>query len=533
MLKFLKVIALILIFFKIGLATAQSHQNEISGFSYRAASGLAVTALPQVSSVIKKWFDSQFVSLALSTDESASRLGIDHLWIDSLGSRQIYFKSGIVISDKNAIAKILHHEKGFLYHIRIHHKRVEALFFRGFKKSEVQNLISSLEKSSIFQAQFFNPPYLKSLFMILNPAAMAAESHCTTQNVSTIEKTHGEIGSITSKVKRMTDTELLHSVIPCVRGAFEGSREAVTGGVKSMVELLRDPGAFWGAVSNSVDNLTRLMSDLQGEARKVIKNFDSLPVEDKAHLVCSFVAGVGVEVMVAVLAPGYQTAILLQRFSKFLQSGNKVADAMKASRRFAGQPDPSLNHEQFTAWLRSHPDEIWSEKITPNVKSALNDFSSSKKIEQGLIYGNSVKTLRIDGLNAKQLDRELVRRGFTKHRSVVHDPVTKKPVLDFQGREIIMDAYTHPDGGMVRVKPNGDVTSKYRPQPHASKSVRYPADASYENFEFEAFKVDDLGMPLPKWSKDIRNPYGNNTPKGAPFLDNWADDTHINLQLAN
>lgn len=523
-------IASILIHFGVGIAAAQSHQKEISGFSYRAVSSVAVTAFPQVSSLLKNGSVGQFVSLALSTDKEASSFGIDHLWIESYGSRQIYFKSGIEISDRNSIGKLLKHEQGYLYHIRIHDKRVEALFFRGFKKSEVQNFISSLEKSSIFQVQIFKPPYLKSLFMILNPAAMAAESVCATQNVSIIEKTYGEIGSITSKVKIMSDTELLHSVIPCVRGAFEGSREAVTGGVKSMVELLRDPGAFWNAVSGSVDNLTRLMSDLQGEARKVIKNFDLLPVEDKAHLICSFIAGVGVEVVVAVLAPGYQTATLLQRFSKFLQSGNKVADAMKASRRFAGQPDPSLNHEQFTAWLKSHPDDIWSEKITPNVKSALNDFSSSKKIEQGLIYGNSVKTLRIDGLNAKQLDRELVRRGFTKHRSVVHDPVTKKPVLDFQGREIIMDAYTHPDGGMVRVKPNGDATSKYRPQPHASKSVRYPADASYENFEFEAFKVDDLGMALPKWSKDIRNPYGNNTPKGAPFLDNWADDTHINLQ---
>lgn len=228
-------IASILIQFEVGIAAAQLHHNEISDFSYRAVSSVAVTAFPQVSRVLRSWSDGRFVSLALSTDENASNLGIDHLWLESLGSRQIYFKSGLEISDSNSIGKLLKHEKGYLYHIRIHGKRVEALFFRGFKKSDVQSFISSLEKTSISQAQFFSPPYLKSLFMILNPAAMAAESHCTTQNVSTIEKTHAEIGSITSKVKRMTDTELLHSVIPCVRGAFEGSREAVTGGVKSQL----------------------------------------------------------------------------------------------------------------------------------------------------------------------------------------------------------------------------------------------------------------------------------------------------------
>lgn len=521
----------ILISVAVGVAAAQSNHNEISGFYYRASSSLAFTAFPHVASVLRNWSGGQFVSLALSTDEHASSLGIDHLWIDSLANRQVYFKTGIEISDKSAIAKLLKHEKGYLYHIRINDRRVEALFFRGFKKSDVQSFIASLEKAP--RPHAFYSPLFKKFFTILIPSAMADESVCAAQNHSLIEKTNDEIGSITSRIKKMSDSELLHSVMPCVRGTFEGSLEAVTDGAKSLVALLRDPVDFWNSVSSSVDNLTRLMSDFQSEARKVIRNFDSLSVEEKAHLICSFVAGVGVEVLVAVLAPGYQTATLLQRFSKFLKSGNKVADAMKASRRFAGQPDPSLSHDQFTAWLKSHPDDIWSEEITPNVKSALNDFSSGKKIERGLTYGDSVKNLRIDGFNANQLDRELVRRGFTKHRSAVHDPVTKKPVLDSQGHEIIMDAYTHPDGGMVRVKPNGDATSKYRPQPHASKSVRYPPDASYEKFDYEAFKVDDLGIALPKWSKDIRNPYGNNTPKGAPFLDNWADDTHINLLLAN
>ena len=56
----------------------------------------------------------------------------------------------------------------------------------------------------------------------------------------------------------------------------------------------------------------------------------------------------------------------------------------------------------------------------------------------------------------------------------------------------------HPDGSIVRVKPDGDPTSKFRLQPHASKSVSSPPDGDCRNFEDEGFKADNDENSMPK-----------------------------------
>ena len=68
-----------------------------------------------------------------------------------------------------------------------------------------------------------------------------------------------------------------------------------------------------------------------------------------------------------------------------------------------------------------------------------------------------------------------------------------------------MDIYAHPDGGLVRVKPEGIPSSKYpHAVPQATKSVVYNLTSKEEGKTFdtrypnEAFKVTDDGTPLPK-----------------------------------
>lgn len=82
---------------------------------------------------------------------------------------------------------------------------------------------------------------------------------------------------------------------------------------------------------------------------------------------------------------------------------------------------------------------------------------------------------------------------------------------------------------MVRVKPDGDPTSKFRPQPHASKSVRSPPDGDYRNFEDEGFKVDNDENPMPKWAKDAKNPHPAGSKEALDFMDGMADNSHTNL----
>jgi hypothetical protein len=78
-----------------------------------------------------------------------------------------------------------------------------------------------------------------------------------------------------------------------------------------------------------------------------------------------------------------------------------------------------------------------------------------------------------------------------------------------------------PDGGLVRLKVNGDPCNRLRPQPHGVKSVRYPHDGDPKDFSREAFKVDHDGNPIPKSPAMLNR---------ALEPDGWAEAAHADLR---
>lgn len=144
-------------------------------------------------------------------------------------------------------------------------------------------------------------------------------------------------------------------------------------------------------------------------------------------------------------------------------------------------------------------------------------------------YGASVRGVDLRNMTADEIDLLMRARGFTRHDDVIRDPVTKEPALDSANNTAPMIVYTHPDGGMVRVKPQGDPANRFRPQPHVSMSVRNPPDASYQNFDLEAFKVSNDGIPLPKYPRDAFNPYGSSSPEGRAYMDALMNMAHTDL----
>ncbi|MEB3284745.1 MAG: hypothetical protein VKN33_05620 [Candidatus Sericytochromatia bacterium] len=178
----------------------------------------------------------------------------------------------------------------------------------------------------------------------------------------------------------------------------------------------------------------------------------------------------------------------------------------------------------FAELVAKNPSLIWSTQMTPRTEQAIRSFA------QGTL-GQSVKGMDLRHRTAEQVRHELTRRGFSREMGVIKDVRTGRPVINPQtGRPIPMEVWTHRDGGMVRIKPEGDPLSRHRPAPHLSVSVLYPPGASGHDFNNEAFKVDFAGNPLPKWASDARNPFPAATPAGKRFLDDLAARTHINLR---
>lgn len=131
--------------------------------------------------------------------------------------------------------------------------------------------------------------------------------------------------------------------------------------------------------------------------------------------------------------------------------------------------------------------------------------------------GVSVKTLIVKDKSPEALHDELLQRGFAHQREPLKaglDPSTGQPLFGCRDGSrtadprdpnlVPQDIYVHPDGGMVRVKPEGVPGNKFRPEPHVSKSVLLkaagpqfrPSDGA--DFANEAFKVTDKGVPVPK-----------------------------------
>lgn len=174
------------------------------------------------------------------------------------------------------------------------------------------------------------------------------------------------------------------------------------------------------------------------------------------------------------------------------------------------------------------------------IKERLDDFASGKPGS-----GQSVKNLDLAGKTPQQIHDELIAKGFTLQK-------------DKNGnREMILgcidgdapyptphDIYLHPDGGMVRVKPEGHLGNPLRPEPHVSKSVLIDPKSVLKdpekgterpNTEWanEAFKVTNDGYAVPKAPSSgngMRNDLSSELQVG--YHDQVMEAAHTNLPEA-
>lgn len=159
---------------------------------------------------------------------------------------------------------------------------------------------------------------------------------------------------------------------------------------------------------------------------------------------------------------------------------------------------------------------IWASSISNQTRDALDDFNNRKKLENGRIYGEFARNLKLSGKSLEQLETLAQKEDCVKTEDFIRDASSNEP-LSHKDKNITMVFFICPDGTSIRVKPSGNPLSRYRPWPHSSKSLRYPADADATQFSNEALKIDNEGNAVPKWPRDL-----------APDIDPawWAEDAH-------
>jgi hypothetical protein len=82
------------------------------------------------------------------------------------------------------------------------------------------------------------------------------------------------------------------------------------------------------------------------------------------------------------------------------------------------------------------------------------------------------------------------------------------------------------------MKPDGDPTQPKNPLPNVVKAMRFFGSSRYDNFSDEAFKVDNAGLPIPKWPKELNLEIPGvigDARASAQYTDEWAADAHTNI----
>lgn len=170
------------------------------------------------------------------------------------------------------------------------------------------------------------------------------------------------------------------------------------------------------------------------------------------------------------------------------------------------------------------PKPDFNEKVSSEVLASKEMYEHHAKLPNGLFYGDSVRNLNLRGETASSLSAVMKKMGCPLTEDVIREPSKNEPVKDKEGHTSPIWIWTCADGGVVRAKPEGDPTNKFRPQPHASKALRYPVNGTkVASFNEETAKIDNEGHILPKWPKDL-----NTT--NSDSINDWANATHTDLK---
>lgn len=204
---------------------------------------------------------------------------------------------------------------------------------------------------------------------------------------------------------------------------------------------------------------------------------------------------------------------------------NGRAKAIEAMKKSHNDPDSLWGQEFFNKTItKKRADGTTTVIDGKEYKKLLDAWESGSPYPDGKyagkVPGQSVKKLDVSGKTPEELHEMLTSQGFQHKRETLSNG---EP----------MDFYLHPDGGMVRVKPEGDSANKFRSQPHVSKSVRLRLDED-TSFDNEAFKVTNDGVATPaapSAEKGMRGaaPGSNSSAENNSFKDVPMEKAHTDL----
>lgn len=177
-----------------------------------------------------------------------------------------------------------------------------------------------------------------------------------------------------------------------------------------------------------------------------------------------------------------------------------------------------------TSKIKDSSKFAFEDQLDEQTSVSLHDYLHHQKLKNGVEYGSFVRKFRLKGESADSIKEKLNHAPCDLQVDVIREPKGNTPIKDKRGRTAPIWIWLCNDGGIIRIKPDGDPSNAFRPQPHGSKSLRYPPIGKFHGFKDETLKLDEEGKAYPKWPKDLKS-------KDPQVINDWANATHTNLRI--
>ena len=199
-------------------------------------------------------------------------------------------------------------------------------------------------------------------------------------------------------------------------------------------------------------------------------------------------------------------------------------------------PAYTVDAPNFSQVQERRPELIWAKDLTPALRASLDAYRGHKTLSNGVEYGSVIRSLNLAPLCVSEIENWANEHACKRQDDVIKSAKDNQPLHDAQGKTIPLVSFLCPDGGVIRMKPEGDPTQPKNSHPNAVKAMRFFGVNRYSDFSDEAFKVDNAGLPIPKWPKELNtNLPGLSSDKKARelYIDEWAHDAHTQLKLCH
>ncbi len=174
-------------------------------------------------------------------------------------------------------------------------------------------------------------------------------------------------------------------------------------------------------------------------------------------------------------------------------------------------------------------DALFNVQVTQNTVFALKDMKMGKRLPNGFIYGATALNYRFVNEPLEDLVQRLRKMGMSEDKGFVKRLGRYEDLQNTKGEKIPMLFFTHPDGSVIRIKTEGNPSNPYVSWPNLTISIRYPYNASIDDFSNETVKLDGKGHILPKTVDELVRPFPEGSRELEIFQSLWSRNAHLRL----